>query len=227
MNLVHIDPLEIQTDSRLRAVRSLLDAFEQALPELEEREREALEQRAKKEGWEVDYYGYECQSLDETFKYWLPRFAAYSVIVLLHAVLESQLNECADRVRKRSHSPLKLSDIKGSRVKAADLYLKTLKAYEVKDKEWNTLHDLTELRNIVVHRMGSKGHPDKHDGIVKRLSKDYPEDLKFSDDFWSDEMYISMSLCRRFTDAVERVLNRVIAAVNTYPVEPRSSPSEE
>ncbi len=162
MTLMHFDFLKIKIDLRLRGVRSLLDVFEQALPELEERERKALERRAENENWEYDYYDAARQSLDDAFKYWLPRFAAYSVISLLCAALESQLNACADRVRKRSHSPFELSDIKDRGIEAAALYLKRLKAYEVKqDKEWNTLHDLTELRNIVVHRMGSKGHPDR------------------------------------------------------------------
>ena len=228
VDLIRIDPLEIKTHSRLRGVRSLLDAFQQALPELEKREREALEQQAENKGWEYDYYNAARQSLDETFKYWLPRFAAYSVIVLLYAALESQLYACADRVQKRSHSPFEPFDIKGKGIEPADLYLKKLKAFEVKqDDEWNTLRDLRDLRNIVAHRMGSKGHPERHRKEIKHLSREYPGDLKFSDDFLNDEMYISISLCRRFTDAVERFLNRVLAAVNAYPVEPESSPSEK
>ena len=228
MTLMHFDFLKIKIDLRLRGVRSLLDVFEQALPELEERERKALERRAENENWEYDYYDAARQSLDDAFKYWLPRFAAYSVIVLLHAVLESQLNECTDRVRKRTHSPFKLSDMRDRGIDAADLYLKRLKAFEVnQDDEWNTLCDLRDLRNIIAHRMGSKGHPEKQRKRIKHLSEKYPGDLKFSDNFWEDEMWISSSLCRRFTDAVERVLNRVIKAVNAAPVEPESSPSEK
>ena len=229
MTIMHFDFLEIQTHSRLGGVRSLLDAFDKALPELEKRERKALERQAENENWEYADYDVERQSLDDTFKYWLPRFAAYSVISLLCAALESQLNACAGRVRKQSHTPFELSDIKGGGIDAADLYLKKLKAHEVKqDDEWNTLRDLRDLRNIVAHRMGSKGHPDRHHEIIVRLSKDYPGDLKFSDDSWNDEVYISMSLCRCFTDAVERVMNRVIKAVNnTYPVEPEAPSSEK
>ena len=228
MTLMHFDFLKINTDLRLAGVRSLWDFFYKALPEFRQREREVLERRAEKGNWEYADYEVERQLLNDKFKHWLPRFATYSVIILLHAVLESQLNACADRVQKRSHSPLKLSDIKDGGIDAAALYLKRLMVFEVKqDDEWNTLSDLRDLRNIIAHRMGSKGHPDKHHEKINCLSKKYPGDLKFLDDFCENEMYISMSLCRRFTDAVERVLNRVIKAVNAAPVEPESSPSEK
>ena len=109
------------------------------------------------------------------------------------------------------------------------MYLKKLKAYDFKqDNEWNMLCDLRDLRNIIAHRMGSKGHPEKQRKRIKHLSEKYPGDLTFADNFWEDEMWISSSLCRRFTDAVERVLNRVIKAVNNaYPVEPEAPSSEK
>ena len=225
---MHFDFLEIQTHSRLGAVRSLLDAFDKALPELKKREREALERRAENENWDYVECDVERQHLDYTFKYWLPRLAAYSVISLLYAVLESQLNACAGRVRKQSHTPFELSDIKGRGIDPAALYLKKLKAYDFKqDNEWNMLIDLRTLRNIVVHQIGSKENPDKHHEKINRLSKNYLGDLKFSDNFLEDEMWISSSLCRRFTDAVERVLNRVLAAVTVSPIEPGATPSKE
>ena len=104
MTLMHFDFLKINTDLRLAGVRSLWDLFYKALPEFRQREREALERRAENENWDHAEYDVERQLLNDTFKHWLPRFATYSVIILLHAVLESQLNACTDRVQKRSHS---------------------------------------------------------------------------------------------------------------------------
>ena len=222
MTLVRIDFLEIQTHSRLGAVRSLLDTFEQALAELKKREHEALKQQSKNEGWEYDYYDGARRALEDTFEYWLPRFAAYSVIILLHAVLENQLRACAVRVWERSGSPFNLPGVIG--IDAAASCLKKLNVYDVKqDNKWETLCDLRKLRNIFVHSMESKGRSEKSNKEITHLKMKYPDDLKSSDNFWEDEIWISVQRCWHFIDAVESVLDRVLAAVNTYPLESESS----
>ena len=142
---MHIDPLRLKTAERLAGVRALLNLLEKAVPEHEERERTALREIAQKQDFGFDEYDVERQILDGRFGFWLPRFAAYSVVTLLYAVLEVQLFECAGRARRRMESPFGPEDIKGRGIEAAATWLTTSGASDVKqDEAWSTL---TDLRN--------------------------------------------------------------------------------
>ena len=83
------------------------------------------------------------------------------------------------------------------------------------------LCDLGKLRNIIVHRVGTKGRATKHRDIAEKLAATYKDDLKFpkrDEDWWKGtEVHISMELCQRFLEAVEIFLEKVLAAVDALP----------
>ncbi len=212
---IHFDPLLIKSDERLAAVRALLQLLEEAVPEHEERDRTELRKRASIQGWDFSEYDMQRQIHDSRFRFWLPRFAAYSVVTLLFTVLEVQLLECASRAQRRLNSPFGPEDIRGRGIESAAVYLIKSGVSDVKqDTAWSTLTDLRDLRNLIVHRAGTSG--EKHQETVNRLRETYKGDLEIEEtpmDWWN-EVLISMKLCRHFTNEVEAFLGRVVADVN-------------
>ena len=130
-----------------------------------------------------------------------------------------QLHECARRAQRRLKSPFGPEDIKGRGIEAAAVYLAKSAVSDVKqDKAWSTLTDLRELRHLIVHRAGTSS--EKHQETVNRLRDKYKGDLEVDKtpmDWWN-EVWISMELCRRFTNEVEAFLGRVVADVNALQV---------
>jgi len=100
------DTLTDQTYERLAAIKALLDLLDQTLPTSEARENKALRELADERDWPPEEFRSEEQILDVRFRHWLPRYAAYSVIILLHTVVESQLLACA-RGRGSTQKPVR------------------------------------------------------------------------------------------------------------------------
>jgi hypothetical protein len=60
----HLDFLVLETFDRLFGVNALLDVVDQAIPDMERREGEALRQMAEAESWDYGDYDVERQVLD-------------------------------------------------------------------------------------------------------------------------------------------------------------------
>ncbi len=150
---VHLDFLVIDTFARIAAVRAYLRLLEKAIPVIEREERDHLSQTARNQNWEYADYDVERQSLDAQSEHWIPRFAAYSAVTLLHTVVETQLVECAEQISQITASRFTLKDLKGQPIDAAALLIARLTGHKIKkDPGWQELHDLRQLRNLVVHR---------------------------------------------------------------------------
>ena len=112
----------------------------------------------------------------------------------------------------RLKSPFGPEDVKGRGIEAVATYLKKTGASDVKcDIAWSTLTDLRDLRNLIAHRAGTSSK--KHQMTVNRLLERYKDDLEVDKTpmNWWNEVWISMELCRHFTNAVEAFLGRVVA----------------
>ncbi|MCY4121273.1 MAG: hypothetical protein OXG72_10190 [Acidobacteria bacterium] len=215
---IHFDLLQIKSAERLAAVKALLRLLEEAVREYQERERTALRELAAEQNLDFDEYDTERQILDNRFRYWLPRFAAYSVLALLYSVLEVQLHACARRAQQRLESPFGPEDIKGRGIEAVAAYLTKSDVSDVKhDEAWSTLIDLRDLRNLIAHRAGTSSK--KHEKVVNRLLRTYEGDLEAEKTprGWRNEVWVSLGLCRRFTSEVEAFLGRIVSAVNAIP----------
>ena len=212
-----IDPIKIKTNERLAGVKSLLRLLEDAIPEYEEREQTALRELAQNDSFEAaEYFMYQ-SGLEHEFRFWLPRFAAYAVVTLLYTTLEVQLHECAKRAQQRMKLRFGPDDIKGRGIEAVATYLTKSGVYDIKhDEAWPTLIDLRELRNLIVHRAGTRGRIEKHQKTADRLAKNYEGHLKYprDDKDWWNEVWISMELCRLLADKVEAFLGRALSKVN-------------
>lgn len=165
--------------------------------------------------WDFGDYDVERQVLDAKFQHWVPRFAAYSVIILLDSIVETQLFAYAERIGGVQGSAFRPKDIRGHGLEPAALYLKRGAGLDVKqDPAWKHLESLQELRNIIVHRGGDLGKFPEQKERADRLLQSYPkeklEPRKNVYTFGGEmEIWISMPLCREFAREIEEFFKRL------------------
>ncbi|MGO9268916.1 MAG: hypothetical protein ACLQOO_01415 [Terriglobia bacterium] len=217
---ITIDPLAITTFGRLAGVHALISLLDNSMPEVEWQEAEALNRVAKELDWDFGDYGVQRQLLEERFRYWIPRFSAYSIIILLHSIVETQLFACAQRVGQNPGAVFHVRDMRGRGQESAVLYLRKAGSVDVtKDPVWSRIQDLHELRNIIVHRGGTRGESPEHqktfDGLLSKYapqvaSADHPSSLY-------GEMWVSLRLCAGFATDVEAFFSRTLRAIGVSP----------
>ncbi len=207
----HFDTLVLVTFQRLSGIASFLDVIDKATPAIEFDEREAIKRLAEQEQWDFGDYQIETQVIDERFGHWVPRFAAYSVIILLHSVVETQLSAFAARVGRDRNSTFKVTDIHGKGIEQAAVFLVRVSAINIKkDPTWQYLKDLEELRNVIVHR-GGRWPKSPEDQRTKQLLQAYKGKLLLpqSSDWLYEEMWISTHLCSHFVREIEGFFRRI------------------
>ncbi len=213
---VTIDFLVMETFQRLFGVLSLCNLLDKTIPEAELEETASLREIAEGEGWDYGEYQAEVQGIEAKFRHWLPRFSAYSIIILLHSILETQLAAYAERVGRTKKAASRLKDTKGKGIEQARRFLKKVSTIDIgSDPSWKRFEDLRELRNIIVHRGGKRGESKEQQQTVGRLLRSYEGELAFPEagkryDF--GEIWVSMSLCRMFAQEVEGFFERLFKA---------------
>ncbi|MGD1101025.1 MAG: hypothetical protein ABSA59_03070 [Terriglobia bacterium] len=211
-----IDPLAITTFGRLAGVHAFISLLDNSMPEVEWREREALKHVAQEQDWDFGDYSLGTQLIDERFRHWIPRFSAYSIIILLQSIVETQLFACAQRVGQNPNATFQVRDIRGGVLESAVLYLRNAGSVDVrKDPAWSRLQDLHQLRNIIAHRGGTRGESPEHQKTFDRLLSTYAPRLASADQPSSlyGEMWISLRLCDEFGRDVEAFFSRTLRAI--------------
>ena len=162
--------------------------------------------------WDFGDFDVERQILDEKFGRWVPTLAAYSLVILLHSTVESQLDSFAERVGRMQHSSFDLHDTAGRGIERAALYLRKAAGVAVKDDPaWPHLQNLQKLRNVIAHRAGKWAglHADR-----ERLLLAYPGRLRFADrGTVRQEVWVSMNLCREFAQQIEAFFKRIFKSM--------------
>ena len=113
MAKLYFAPLVIGTFQRLFGATAFLEAIDTAIPMLEANENQYLERLSAQEGWEYPDYAIEKIELDAKFRTWVPMFATYSVIILLHSVIETQLLGFAERLGQKRDTKLRVKQLAG------------------------------------------------------------------------------------------------------------------
>jgi hypothetical protein len=225
--VVKIDLLAWEFEAWLEGTKAFLDAIDRAVSEAAETEAaDRLRQRAESEGWEAGDYFAEDQYLRETFGHWLPRLSAYAVIILLQSLVEDQLRACAKRLRRDRALSLDVRDLHGRGVEPARNYLVKVANLDVaNDLGWHELSNLQALRNIIVHRRGRLGESGAHQEDVRRLIKEYPEDLALSpapfrglEKTAEQELTVTFRLCSHFIREVDAFFHRLFKAIGVQDV---------
>ena len=202
---IGFDPLISETAQRLYGINALIELIYRAIPDVELQERDALKEMAEREGWEYEDYRLEDQFLDIK-SHWLDRLSAYSVVVLLSSVVETQLLAYATRVGKRGNSAFEPKDLHGSVLEKARVYVKKVSGLDLTDNSrWKTLKDLQDIRDIIVHRAGKPG--DDRAPQMQQMLSDYGK-IGFSMDenpysFSKPAIRLSVHLCRYSAREVE------------------------
>src|SRR5687768_5681724 len=135
----------IATFGRINGIRGFLD-FLDKMPDIELDERELTREVAEAKGLDETDYDFERHLLDHKFGHWIPRFSAYSVLILLHAVVELQLAACAQHVRTKKSLRLKPRDVRGSGIQASLLYMERVGGVDVRTIPG--YRDLFRLRDL-------------------------------------------------------------------------------
>ena len=175
------------------------------MPQIEWQERKRLDALADAEGWDVSDYDVEHQVLDVRFRHWIPRFAAYSAIILLHTVFETQLVETAERLCAERESTFLPKDIRGTAIDSVVLYLERLTRHDVCGQpQWQQLQDLRDLRNLLVYRAGTKGESEQHRRTAEHLAASYRGRIEFPPDseWWYAECWVSMPKLKKNVEAL-------------------------
>jgi hypothetical protein len=175
---------------------------------------EALRHFFEEQGWDFGDYDVERQVHDAKFKYLVPMFAAYSVIILLDSIVETQLFAYAEVAGRVHGSVFRPVEIRGHGLEPAAIYLKRVAAVDVKqDPAWEHLCHLEELRNIIAHGGGKPGESPEQHKKFERLVQAYPGKVALLDSPYNVNrdkgIWISMHLCRDFTREIEGFFKRL------------------
>jgi hypothetical protein len=186
----------------------------EGIPTVEEKAHRYLEQLAEKAGWETGDYAVERSVLDAKFHLWVPTFASWSAAIILHSIVETQLNAFAEYMGQQRGAKLRVKDAAGKGIDQPASYLKLALSIDVKtDPAWSQLKDLQSLRNIIVHRGGKRGESPRHQETVDELVKKYPHKLELrAADGFHEQIWMSMNLCRDFVRNVDGFFERVFRA---------------
>ena len=192
---------------------ALLDHAERSAPEMEWQAQKNLKELAESEGWDYGDYDAERQSLELDYRHWVPKYNAYSAIILLCSVLESRLSACAVRVGKERESAFRLRDTKGSPLDAASLFLNRVAGLDVTtDSAWPYLRDVQNVRNIIVHRGGQRGDDPKHQKEFDELLARHTGKLSRSENVpFGEEVWVSVQFCRASVEQVQGFFKRLFA----------------
>ena len=172
MPKIRFDFLVMETFDRILGTTAFMETVDKAIPDAESQEREALKQLADEQHWDFGDYYVEQQILDEKFGHWVPTLAAYSLVIILHSTLETQLDGLAERVGQIRSSGFTLRDITGHGIGRAALYLERASSLDVKqDPAWQHLQNLQKLRNVIVHGGGKwrAGSADEQARLLQTL----------------------------------------------------------
>lgn len=211
-----IDFLVMETFARSYGTLSLCNLLDKTIPEAELDETASLRELAEGKGWDYGEYRAELESLEAKFRHWLPRLSAYSVIILLYSILETQLAAYAERVERTKKVAFRLKDIRGKGIEQSRLFLLRTSAMNIaSDPSLARLTDLRKLRNLIVHGGGklpkSKGKRQE----VDELLRSYKGKLAFPEKgelYGFGEIWVSMPLCRMFAQEVEGFFERLFKA---------------
>jgi len=213
---VTIDFLVMETFQRLFGVLSLCNLLDKTIPEAELEETASLREIAEGEGWDYGEYQAEVQGIETKFRHWLPRFSAYSIVILLHSILETQLAAYAERVGRTKKAAGRLKDTRGRGIEQARRFLRQVSTIDIGlDRSWKRLEGLRALRNIIVHGGGKLAESKKRQQVMDRLLRSYEGKLAFREAdklYGFGEIWVSMPLCRMFAQEVEEFFERLFKA---------------
>jgi len=200
MTRIRWENVVIDTLGWIWGIRNYVEMIRSSLPNAECREQEALKALVKEFDWDFESYSLEESEIRSKFDYWIPRVISYSIITMLHSVVEAQLRNLANRLGKIHNKTLKPNEITGDAIDRSKTYLVKVIGLPVNENPvWPVLRDMADIRHIIVHDQGVIGDDTKRLDHIKGLKRRYPKDLSEH----AGELHVSIHLCEYFLDKVE------------------------
>lgn len=163
-----IDFFRIETANIFHGLTEYQKTMEAQLPIIQEREQSSIEKFRDDNLRNALPYESMMEEYDWVYEYFFPRSLRYSFIVLLYLVIEHQLNQLCDEIKKRRNLPIRSNEMNGDALKRSKVYLQKVAGISIKN--WETLEDLSKVRNCIVHALG-KVELSKDDKHLKLLVK--------------------------------------------------------
>lgn len=206
------DPEIIETLGWISSVRAYLEEIETIMPSAKHRAIKQLSETTKPEKWDTATFELETAILESNFDDHFPRLLRYSIVTLLHTVVETQMIRLANYLRRKQGLSLTVNDFRGTGIKRMKLYLNKVVSLNVADDPaWKKLCDLNDLRDIIVHRGGLQGSDKDQQKVVRRLIKEYNGGLSLLGPAKSpdSEIEVSLDFCRCFLNTIEQFFRRL------------------
>ena len=202
----------IDTRARLHGATDFVKTMRDGIPKLEEQEQLYLRKLAEEGGWEYEDFVIERDILGHSFQNSIPEFAAFSSIILLDSIVETQLDAFGTLIGKSRDSKILVKHMAGQGMDRSALYLKHVFSIDIKtDPAWSKLQDLHSLRNIIVHRGGKRGlsldHQKSFDEIIRKYSRELQ--VRENGRIITDRLCVSFDLCLAFAETCEEFFQRI------------------
>jgi hypothetical protein len=213
------DPEIIPTLGWISSVRAYLEEIETIMPSAKHRAINHLSETAKRESWDAATFELETAILESNFDDHFPRLLRYSIVTLLHTVVETQMFRLADYLRRKQGLALTVKDFRGTGIKRTKLYLHKVVGLNVADDPaWKKLCDLNDLRDIIVHRGGLQGPNKNQQKEVRRLINEYNGGLSLlgPEESPDSEIEVSLDFCRCFLDTIEQFFRRLFQKAGMF-----------
>lgn len=105
---VNLNPFTVEAWGRVYGTKTFITALDIAIPEAQLHAERALGVFSSEQLLDDSEYSNERQMLEEQYRYWVPRYASYAGVILLHSTVETLIFGCADWVRRsKSIDPVK------------------------------------------------------------------------------------------------------------------------
>lgn len=207
-----IDFFRIETTNIFHGLTEYQKTMEAQLPIIQEHEQSSIERFRDHDLPNILPYESMMEEYDWVYEYFFPRSLRYSFIVLLYLVIEHQLNHLCDEIKKRRNLPIRSNEMSGDALKRSKVYLEKVAGISIKN--WETLEDLSKVRNCIVHALGKVelSKDDKH----LRLIVNKNIGLSISDEESQEEgfLIVSAEYCEAAVRIAEQFFDEIFDAAD-------------
>ena len=209
MMKIKFDWIVADTLDWIEGVRTYIEEIEGAIPDIFFKKAEELRLLGQELGWDPDTYFGEKANLERKYNYWLRQTFTYSVITVLHMIVETRLTALSKSLGNRKNIKIKINDIAGSAIDKNKIYLsKVIELNISEDMALEHLRNLAKIRDIIVHRHGAQGQDKKE---VHRMIKYYKGGLTLNGrpEDEASELVIPIGQCKDFINVIEEFFKRI------------------
>lgn len=202
------DTRAVDTEHAISALRKYLELMEQQMAVVQVCERATLEadRPPGNDEDEQSIFWQELNYLEQLFEDDLIPTMRYSFLVFLHTVFETRLRAFCSAMQHEKQLPLDLTDIRGSAIDQARIYLAKLVSITVADfPEWQHLRTFQLVRDCIVHHYGYLVPDDpRHKQIRDLAAKNVGVSVTHD-----DRILLDPSFCQQHLSHIEDFFRRL------------------